>query len=176
MVEDTVRKKHANQGGPGKPRKTKRRVGASERAARSGMRKRLLYSINGSMVRAKRLYKEMTQEQLAEKVGVSRRTIINWENGDNQPYKRQLKDLAAGLDCQPSDLLMGTARALYKHIETMVLEHMMCELGDMEDGKVPNLDIQQFTALCEKLGVFSRDGAAEPEESAAEAQLSEEVR
>jgi len=176
MAEDKGQKKSNNRGRPGKPRPNKRRIGDREKAARGGMRSRMLFSINSSMLRAKRLYKEMTQEQLAEKVGVTTRAVLRWENGDSFPQKKQLSSLAKALDCQPSDLLMGTARALYKHIETIVLEHMMCELGDMEDGKVPNLDIQQFTALCEKLGVFSRDGASEPEETDAEAQLSEEVR
>ena len=35
----------------------------------------------GSKIKAARLEKKLTQEQVAELLGVSRQTISNWENG-----------------------------------------------------------------------------------------------
>ena len=39
----------------------------------------------GSKIKAARLKKKMTQEQVAELLGVSRQTISNWENEKSYP-------------------------------------------------------------------------------------------
>jgi len=39
----------------------------------------------GSKIKAARIEKKLTQEQVAELLGVSRQTISNWENGKSYP-------------------------------------------------------------------------------------------
>ena len=48
----------------------------------------------GSFLRELRKEKALTQEQLAEKFGVSNRTVSRWENGNNMPDISILIELA----------------------------------------------------------------------------------
>ena len=54
-----------------------------------------------------RKQKKMTQEELAEKLGVSDRTIGNWENGRNMPDLSLFKPLCKELDITINELLSG---------------------------------------------------------------------
>lgn len=49
--------------------------------------------------------KKMSQENLAEKIGVTRQTISNWELGETTPNPQQLKLLSKFLDISVDDLL-----------------------------------------------------------------------
>lgn len=49
----------------------------------------------------------MTQQDLAEKLGVSDRTVGNWENGRNMPDLALFKPLCSELDISLNDLLSG---------------------------------------------------------------------
>ena len=51
--------------------------------------------------------KNMTQSELAEKLGVSDRTIGNWENGRNMPDLSLFKPLCDELDITINELLSG---------------------------------------------------------------------
>ena len=51
--------------------------------------------------------KNMTQQDLAEKLGVSDRTIGNWENGRNMPDLALFKPLCDELDITLNDLMSG---------------------------------------------------------------------
>lgn len=42
------------------------------------------------MIKQKRTEQQLTQEQLAEKIFVTRKTISNWENGKTTPYLESL--------------------------------------------------------------------------------------
>ena len=48
----------------------------------------------GAFLKALRQEKEMTQEQLAEQLGVSNRTISRWETGSNMPDISLLVEIA----------------------------------------------------------------------------------
>ena len=50
----------------------------------------------GSKIKAARIEKKLTQEQVAELLGVSRQTISNWENEKSYP-DRFRQDLCAKL-------------------------------------------------------------------------------
>ena len=52
----------------------------------------------GEKMQAVRLQKKISQTELAEKVGVSRRSIFAYENGDSVPRKNILRKLAQALD------------------------------------------------------------------------------
>lgn len=55
---------------------------------------------------------KLSQEQLAEKVGISRQTISNWELGETSPNPEQLKLLSKTLKVSVDDLLENDVREI----------------------------------------------------------------
>ena len=51
--------------------------------------------------------KKITQEELAERLGVSSKSISRWENGNTMPDYSLLKDLCNELDINVNELLSG---------------------------------------------------------------------
>jgi transcriptional regulator with XRE-family HTH domain len=54
--------------------------------------------------RARRL---LTQEELAQKAGISPATVVNIERDHQRPHFRTIRKLAAALDVEPAELLGG---------------------------------------------------------------------
>ena len=48
---------------------------------------------------------ELTQEQLADKLGIGRTTVTMWESGESLPRADKLKKLAEILNCTVDELL-----------------------------------------------------------------------
>lgn len=61
----------------------------------------------GKFITLKRKEKNLTQEQLAEKIGVSNKTISKWENGKCMPDYSVIEILCKELDVTVSELLDG---------------------------------------------------------------------
>lgn len=61
----------------------------------------------GKFIAKNRKEKELTQEQLAEKLGVTAKTISRWENGNYMPDISLLKPLSELLNVTLNDLLSG---------------------------------------------------------------------
>lgn len=61
----------------------------------------------GKFIASCRKQKNITQQELAEKLGVSDRTIGNWENGRNMPDLSLFKPLCSELDITLNDLMSG---------------------------------------------------------------------
>lgn len=61
----------------------------------------------GKFIAECRRKKNMTQQELAEKLGLSDRTIGNWENGRNMPDLSLFKPLCDELDISLNDLMSG---------------------------------------------------------------------
>ena len=61
----------------------------------------------GKFIAEKRKEKKLTQENLAEKLGVTSKTISRWENGNYMPDISLLKPLSEELDITLNDLLSG---------------------------------------------------------------------
>lgn len=61
----------------------------------------------GKFIAECRKEKKLTQQDLAEKLGVSDRTIGNWENGRNMPDLSLFKPLCSELDISLNDLMSG---------------------------------------------------------------------
>jgi transcriptional regulator with XRE-family HTH domain len=53
-------------------------------------------------IRTKRL---LTQEELAEKAGVSAATVVNVERNNQEPHFRTIRKLAKALDIDPTELV-----------------------------------------------------------------------
>ena len=61
----------------------------------------------GKFIADKRKEKKLTQQQLAEKLGVSDRAISNWENGKNMPDISLFPIISKELDVTVNDLMSG---------------------------------------------------------------------
>lgn len=61
----------------------------------------------GKFIYECRKNKNLTQEQLAEKLGVTSKSISRWENGNTMPDYSLLKDLCNELDISINELLSG---------------------------------------------------------------------
>ena len=78
----------------------------------------------GSFLRELRKEKGITQEQLAEKVSVSRRTVSRWETGSNLPDLDILIELSDYYEVDLRELLNGerTCEKMDKELKETVLE------------------------------------------------------
>ena len=61
----------------------------------------------GQFIAAKRREKNLTQGQLAEKLGVTNKTISKWENGKCMPDYSVIEALCRELDITLAELLDG---------------------------------------------------------------------
>ena len=61
----------------------------------------------GSFIRDRRLQLEMTQQQLADKLGVTDKAVSKWERSVSYPDITILRELADALDVSVSELLAG---------------------------------------------------------------------
>ena len=65
----------------------------------------------GSFLKELRKEKDITQEQLAEKINVSGRTVSRWETGSNMPDISLLAELAEFYDVSIPKSLMEKGKA-----------------------------------------------------------------
>lgn len=63
--------------------------------------------ITGIFIAEKRREKNLTQEQLAQRLGVSNKTVSKWENGRNMPDYSVVEQLCKELDISIRELLEG---------------------------------------------------------------------
>ncbi len=63
----------------------------------------------GRFIAEKRKQKNLTQEQLAERIGVSNKTVSKWENGKCMPDYSVIELLCKELDITVTELLDGKA-------------------------------------------------------------------
>ena len=61
----------------------------------------------GKFIAKCRKEKNITQSELAEKLGVTDRSISNWENGKNMPDLSLFKPLCKELDITINELMCG---------------------------------------------------------------------
>ena len=61
----------------------------------------------GKFIAECRKKKGMTQEELSEKIGVSRKSVSRWENGKNMPDLSLFKPLCEVLDITINELMSG---------------------------------------------------------------------
>lgn len=61
----------------------------------------------GKFIAERRRFKNLTQMQLAEKMGITDRAISKWENGKGMPDTSLMLDLCAELDISVNELLCG---------------------------------------------------------------------
>lgn len=71
----------------------------------------------GSQIRKYRNNMELSQEQLAGKIYVSRQTISNWENGKNYPDIHSLLLLSSIFNVSLDNLIKGDIEIMKEHIK-----------------------------------------------------------
>lgn len=72
----------------------------------------------GSQIRKYRSRMNLSQDELAEKIFVTRQTISNWENGKNYPDIKSLLLLSSLFDISLDILVKGDLEEMKKQIET----------------------------------------------------------
>ena len=61
----------------------------------------------GKNIKDLRIAKSLTQDQLAEKLFVTRQTVSNYENGKSHPDIETIEKIASVLDCKITDIIYG---------------------------------------------------------------------
>jgi transcriptional regulator with XRE-family HTH domain len=80
-----------------------------------------IYLSIGSVIRAKRRQRDWSQEELAQKLMMSRGTLANIEGGRQRVLVHQLYAIAAALDLKPLDLLPAITTPLTTTSEALPL-------------------------------------------------------
>ena len=88
----------------------------------------------GKFISVKRREKNLTQEQLAEKLGVSNKTISKWENGKCMPDYSVIELLCQELNISLAELLDGEEKeqnSIRVYDEEQV-KSLLCKMQNME--------------------------------------------
>jgi len=56
-------------------------------------------------LKTERAKAELTQEQLAERLDISRQHVSKWETGASEPSLKLFRRLIVALNCSPADLI-----------------------------------------------------------------------
>ncbi len=90
----------------------------------------------GAFIAMNRKKKGYTQEQLAEKLGVTNKTISRWENGHYMPDLSLLEPLSKELDITLNELLAG--EEIVKEEAMEYSEQNLIQTIDYTDKKIKN--------------------------------------
>lgn len=103
----------------------------------------------GIFMKELRKEKELTQEQLADKLNVSRRTVSRWETGNNMPDIDILIDIADLYEIDLRELLNGKRRDQTMNTETKETAILSAEYTNENNKRVKNIyHIMFIVALC----------------------------
>ncbi len=96
----------------------------------------------GRFIAERRKLKNLTQMQLAEKLGITDRAISKWENGKGMPDSSLMLDLCAELDISVNELLCGEVIEMTNYnekAEQQLLE--MAKEREKKDKQLLNIEI-----------------------------------
>jgi|LSQX01.2.fsa_nt_gb transcriptional regulator with XRE-family HTH domain len=68
------------------------------------------------------MHKNMTQEELAHRLGVSRQTISKWERNEGNPELNKIQEICALFNCSSDDLLFGNMKIVDKSYSEIAIE------------------------------------------------------
>ncbi len=77
----------------------------------------------GKRIRELRKKKNLTQEQLSERIGIEIPSLSNIENGKNYPNSETIDKIAQGLEVQIFEIYM------FEHLEEFDRDRMLVELN-----------------------------------------------
>ncbi len=96
----------------------------------------------GRFIAERRKLKNLTQMQLAEKLGITDRAISKWENGKGMPDSSLMLELCAELDISVNELLCGEVIEMTNYnekAEQQLLE--MAKEREKKDKQLLNIEI-----------------------------------
>jgi len=86
----------------------------------------------GSFLRELRKEKKLTQEQLAEKFGVSSRSVSRWENGNTMPELGILVELADYYEVDIKEIIDGERKSEHMEKEEKETLHKVVDYAEAE--------------------------------------------
>lgn len=89
----------------------------------------------GNFLKELRKEKNLTQEELAEKLNVSRRTVTRWETGYNMPDLSLLVEIADFYDVDLRELFNGERKETRMNKELEETIKQACEYSDINNNK-----------------------------------------
>ena len=105
----------------------------------------------GAFLKDLRREKGITQEQLAEELGVSGRTISRWETGNNMPDISLLVEIAEFFDVSIPEIIKGERKSESMREEAKEIAETMSDYAKAEEEKlvksIRNLSIIGLVAL-----------------------------
>ncbi len=105
----------------------------------------------GSFLKELRKGKELTQQQLAEKLNVSDRTVSRWETGSNMPDIAMLVEIADFYDVSIPEIIYGERKNENMNTETKKTAFAMAEYSSNEKK---NSKKKIVAALLSAFGIF----------------------
>lgn len=90
----------------------------------------------GQFIKELRKSKEITQEQLAETLNVSGRTVSRWETGNNLPDISLLVEIADFFDVDVRELIEGERKSKMMEEQVREVADKMADYADAEKGKL----------------------------------------
>lgn len=119
----------------------------------------------GSFLKELRKERNITQEQLAETLNVSRRTVSRWETGSNMPDLDILVEMADYYDVDLRDLLDGERKSeqMDKDLKETVLK--VADYSNEEKAKITKRMHILFIAGCISFIIYFIMLFNEPEET-----------
>lgn len=121
----------------------------------------------GFFLKELRKEKNITQEQFAEMMNVSRRTVSRWETGSNMPDLDMLIEIADYYDVDLRDLLDGERKSeqMNKELKETVLK--VADYSNEEKAKITKRMHLLFIAGCVSFVVYFITMFIEPNEPTA---------
>lgn len=93
--------------------------------------------LTGKFIAQKRKEKNLTQEQLAEKIGVSNKTVSKWETGKCMPDYSIIESLCTELNTTLAELMNGEEddKSIHTYDNEQIVE-MMKEMQELKKAKI----------------------------------------
>lgn len=112
-------------------------------------------SLTADRIKKQRKKNNLTMQDLAEKMGVSKTTIVEWENGKREPKQDVIDKLSEFLDVDKAYLL-----GLQKEEKIISLANFIMELGNERFTKFfnelrPNFSEQDYDNLTNIVSAYS---------------------
>ncbi|MDO5323721.1 MAG: helix-turn-helix transcriptional regulator [Clostridia bacterium] len=99
-----------------------------------------IYILVGKRVRQLRLQKKLTQEELAERAGISTSFLGHIERGSRRMSLDSFCRIARALDCTANDLLpMESGNARISALELLRCAAMLAEAEDVSGTSIPEM-------------------------------------
>ena len=104
----------------------------------------------GDNLRQTRKSKKMSQEQLAEKMNVTRQSVSKWENGESYPEMNNILELCKIFNCKLNDLVLADMPDISSLDEEIVMN--VVKFNEKKQNEVKTLS--NVISLIGKIGAI----------------------